>query len=446
MNSSDELNVAAVVKLLDYVSSGIGSVAGPMLATWRVRREAQAKRIAAKGEADALLIQAEAQSKAREILLSQDTEISGELDISDAVHQRIQERKRQLNIESVVKAAATQLSDTEVSNDEPDHDWTAHFFNHVQDVSSREMQLLWAKVLAGEVERAGSTSIRTLGILRNLDQSTARLFRIFCSGCVFLCIDGSTLVDARVPSLGGNAASNALKPHGLGFDELNRLNEHGIIISEPLAKLLRRAVFLPEGRPLRWDRPTLVSIMCCRKTPHDDHGGVEPCPCARCYRITGTPFNKSCSRGLRASLARWASATSLFVAVLELVRVEALLPYFRGQAGRPEEDRAALARAFIAKAVFDVPTTRGLIERLEVDGRLCRLCGWSGAGRLPSEATFSRAFSEFAESGLASRLHETLIARTMDGHLVEHISRDATAIEAREKPAPKPKARGASRW
>ena len=80
---------------------------------------------------------------------------------------------------------------------------------------------------------------------------------------------------------------------------------------------------------------------------------------------------------------------------------KALLPYFRGQVGRPEEDRAALARAFIAKAVFDVPTTRGLIERLEVDGRLCRL-GWSGAGRLPSEATFSRAFSEFAESGLSA--------------------------------------------
>ena len=143
---------------------------------------------------------------------------------------------------------------------------------------------------------------------------------------------------------------------------------------------------------------------------------------------------------LEGELGPMGERYELFVAVLELVRVEALLPYFRGQVGRPEEDRAALARAFIAKAVFDVPTTRGLIERLEVDGRLCRLCGWSGAGRLPSEATFSRAFSEFAESRLASRLHETLIARTMDGHLVEHISRDATAIEAREKPAPKPKA------
>ena len=136
---------------------------------------------------------------------------------------------------------------------------------------------------------------------------------------------------------------------------------------------------------------------------------------------------------LESELGPMGERYELFVAVLELVRVEALLPYFRGQVGRPEEDRAALARAFIAKAVFDIPTTRALIERLEVDGRLCRLCGWSGAGRLPSEATFSRAFSEFAESRLASRLHETLIARTMDGHLVEHVSRDATAIEARAK-------------
>ena len=143
---------------------------------------------------------------------------------------------------------------------------------------------------------------------------------------------------------------------------------------------------------------------------------------------------------LESELGPMGGRYELFVAVLELVRVEALLPYFRGQVGRPEEDRAALARAFIAKAVFDIPTTRGLIERLEVDGRLCRLCGWSGAGRLPSEATFSRAFSEFAESRLANRLHETLIARTMDGHLIEHISRDATAIEAREKAAAKPKA------
>ena len=86
---------------------------------------------------------------------------------------------------------------------------------------------------------------------------------------------------------------------------------------------------------------------------------------------------------LESELGPMGERYELFVAVLELVRVEALLPYFRGQVGRPEEDRAALARAFIAKAVFDVPTTR-VIERL--DGRLC--CG-SGAGRLPSARAFS---------------------------------------------------------
>ena len=104
----------------------------------------------------------------------------------------------------------------------------------------------------------------------------------------------------------------------------------------------------------------------------------------------------------------------LFVG-LELVRV-ALLPYFRGQVGRPEEDRAALARAFIAKAVFDVPTTRGLIERLEVDGRL----SGCAAGAVPAGFRARRRFrGPFPSLPRASgrRLHETLIARTMDGHL-----------------------------
>ena len=64
-----------------------------------------------------------------------------------------------------------------------------------------------------------------------------------------------------------------------------------------------------------------------------------------------------------------------FVTVLEFARVESFLPHFHGLPGRPVEDRAALARAFIAKAVFDVPTTRALIERLEVDKTLRRLCG-----------------------------------------------------------------------
>ncbi len=125
------------------------------------------------------------------------------------------------------------------------------------------------------------------------------------------------------------------------------------------------------------------------------------------------------------------------VAVLELARVEGFLPRFGGLPGRPAEDRAALARAFAAKAVFNLPTTRALIDRLQVDRTLRRLCGWSGIGEIPSEATFSRAFAEFAERALPARLHEAVVRQALGDRVIGHVSRDATAIEAREKPQPR---------
>ena len=129
----------------------------------------------------------------------------------------------------------------------------------------------------------------------------------------------------------------------------------------------------------------------------------------------------------------------LFISVLEVVRVEQQLSFGRSLRGRPQQDRAALARAFIAKAVFGIDTTRALRERLANDRALRRLCGWESIGAIPSEATFSRAFAGFAESALPSRLHEALIENTMAEQLVGHVSRDATAIEGREKATPKPK-------
>jgi transposase len=122
------------------------------------------------------------------------------------------------------------------------------------------------------------------------------------------------------------------------------------------------------------------------------------------------------------------------VTVLEVAGVEAFAQVWPGLPGRPPCDRAALARAFVAKAVIGLPTTAMLIERLAVDKPMRRLCGWEHPGEVPSEATFSRAFAEFAQSALPARLHAALIERTYEDRLVGHISRDATAIEAREKP------------
>lgn len=187
------LKIPAVEKLLDFAASGIGSVAGPMLASWKARREANARVIAAQGEAEAQRVLAEgqahamqiiagAQADARAILISPDATVKGELDFDTAVTQRIQfqEEKRQANITAVIRQAAQELGDSEVQNGEVDHDWTARFFNNVQDVSSEEMQLLWAKVLAGEVKRLGQFSLRTLDTLRSLNVGEANLFTEAC--------------------------------------------------------------------------------------------------------------------------------------------------------------------------------------------------------------------------------------------------------------------------
>jgi hypothetical protein len=128
------------------------------------------------------------------------------------------------------------------------------------------------------------------------------------------------------------------------------------------------------------------------------------------------------------------------VAVLEVVRIEAHVPLrVRLWTGRPAHDRRPLARAFVARAVYNDPTTVAFLERLRTERNLCRICGWDHPGEVPSEATFSRAFAEFAASGLGDRVHEALVEQHARPLLVGHVARDSTQIEARERAAKKPK-------
>jgi len=125
------------------------------------------------------------------------------------------------------------------------------------------------------------------------------------------------------------------------------------------------------------------------------------------------------------------------VTSLELIRVEEFIGSSRGYPGRPPQDRTAIARAFVAKMIYNMSTTRALLDRLEADISLRRICGWERKTDVPDEWTFSRAFAEFSESRLPERVHEAFIKKSYAGEIVGHNSRDATAIEAREKPLKK---------
>ena len=258
------IGVPALDKLIDVVAAGIGSIAGPLIAPWAAGRQAKAAIIAAKGEADVREILAQSEAKTIQTTAQAQSKVRRYLEttqesnmpaltaehVSEAL--QFQQERRLRNIEAIATVAAAELGDETVAGEDADPDWIARFFGEAQEVSSAEMQQLWARMLAGEVRQPGTSSIRTLDILRNLDPRVASTFKRLCSLSSGLALMGNIqmtsaldlhvgfldptqnmlLLDQRVVVFGGNAASNALESYGLGFGTLNVLNEYGLIISD----------------------------------------------------------------------------------------------------------------------------------------------------------------------------------------------------------------------
>jgi len=58
-----------------------------------------------------------------------------------------------------------------------DFDWFLRFFEGAGNISNEDMQLFWARILAGEVQQKGTFSLRMLETLRNLTQIEAMLIQ-----------------------------------------------------------------------------------------------------------------------------------------------------------------------------------------------------------------------------------------------------------------------------
>ena len=112
------------------------------------------------------------------------------------------------------------------------------------------------------------------------------------------------------------------------------------------------------------------------------------------------------------------------------------------------KDREEIARAFIAKSVYNFQTTRDLIDRLHIDRTLRILCGWRYKNDIPSESKFSRVFKELSDLKIAEKTHEQFIQVYLTEKTFFYNAIDATKIPLRQKPVkvdkeePKPKRRG----
>jgi hypothetical protein len=181
-------DIDAITKLFEVV---LIRLLEPLHKKRMARATAEEMRILARAEIDVEKIRlegkAELEQLARRLLPHSSAveavegEIVAELEptfLLTRVRERMQfqEAKRQLNVEQVVLEAANELRNERASGEPVDEDWIARLFGTVQDVSSPQMQKLWAKILAGEVKQPGSFSLRCLETVRNLSQEEAKAF------------------------------------------------------------------------------------------------------------------------------------------------------------------------------------------------------------------------------------------------------------------------------
>jgi uncharacterized repeat protein (TIGR03899 family) len=173
-----------LTKLIEVVAKGVGAVSKSYL----IKRDADAREYeigkiiqamsslgSLKGQYETGKIMITAQGGADDSYTLLNTSVE-ETIVARLGHK---EARRQQNLEKISQLAANELNDTasDTVSDEPvDDDWISRFFNSAQDVTSEKMQILWGKILAGEITSPNSYSLRTLEIVRNLTSHEAFLF------------------------------------------------------------------------------------------------------------------------------------------------------------------------------------------------------------------------------------------------------------------------------
>lgn len=201
-------------KLIAVVSKGIGTVYRPHAIRSEADAEAYKIRALAAAKADAKLIEANGKVQVALALaappivtpaLAAPSEESMALDTAVRAKARVltKEVEAQLNIEAIVDQAAANLP-SDVSDAPVDDGWRRKFFTEAENVCDRDLQVLWGKILAGEVASPGRYSLRTLDVLKHLTKVEAELFTVAAnladsSGNIYLPEEPSSIASFGLP-------------------------------------------------------------------------------------------------------------------------------------------------------------------------------------------------------------------------------------------------------
>lgn len=151
-----------ITKLIETVSSGIGVLFEPTRVIRKAKADAEAIKILAKAKVEALAIH---ETVLREQYFALEQE------------KLSREFQQKINRDNVIIETASQLKGRPVNDTEVDKDWATQFFSFVEDVSDSQMQLIWAKLLAKEIEKPGSYSKRSMLTLKYMSVREAKTFQ-----------------------------------------------------------------------------------------------------------------------------------------------------------------------------------------------------------------------------------------------------------------------------
>lgn len=131
---------------------------------------------------------------------------------------------QQDNIEAIL-LEATKTVNEDAKPDNMDDDWIANFFQHARQISDKDMQKLWAKILAGEANTPGKFSKKTPEILKVMTKENSDIFNALCRCSI-------TINHSPILLLGNELDTMShfdYEKYGIDFNSLMILEDLGLI-------------------------------------------------------------------------------------------------------------------------------------------------------------------------------------------------------------------------
>jgi len=182
--------------------------------------------------------------------------IESQIPIEDRTNKRLklENLRKQQNIEIIIRKSLSYCANSDTKQ-KSDNDWFSRYIALAEGVSNPTMQDLWAKILAGELEKAGSFSYKALKVFRDMSIYDAKIL----AKASALALKDASKKNIRLVS------GVYQKPGLLNFFSSNRqqfinLSHYGLNHADLLALAENHLLYLQESETTAMDKNDTINF------------------------------------------------------------------------------------------------------------------------------------------------------------------------------------------